>query len=221
MRTIIIMFILLMTVSSCSNNKDIEALAIYQQAQVLDKQGRELEALAVYDKLADYKGTLPYERAAKDLEARGYSLGVSLTSWTVHKMVKMENQIVRYINTNKRFPNISQFQALKDAWGRNFDVIYNPTPRIVFLIFSPGGDSLSDEDDLRIAYMKEFNFNIAEARPGAGDNASKGMDSQQSGSETPETKSSLEDLKDPDKKKNPSEKSMDLNELLKKKKPTN
>ena len=135
------------------NTAEKKATEIYQQAQTLEQQGKVLEALKLYDSLTQYKDTEVFESAKSELLKKGFSIGSCLTSWTIQKMTQLENKILAHYKSSNQLPAPEEIGKHKDAWGREFELTLDPTPKYMFKILSFGPDYVKGtQDDILMAY---------------------------------------------------------------------
>ena len=129
--------------------REAEAGVLYNEAERLDKLGKEVEAFGVYDKIAkEYSGTVVLEKIKKKLEPRGYSPGTLLKSWTSRQMIKLENILISYKEKKGDYPAGYEIRHPLDAWGNEIRFeIANSDKSYDFLIISLGPDDIKNSSD--------------------------------------------------------------------------
>ena len=210
------MGVFILLIVSCSGEKSPEVV-IYEQAKSLEADGNVLEAFALYETLAPYEETEIYKKAEAELLAKGISIKVARSSWTIRKMIGIENIIFDQYNATGAFPDSSALGDLQDAWGQTMSVEYQPTESHLFKIRSKGPDTIRNtEDDLLLSYRDQ---NKSEQQNNPGGEITIGLDELSSLGQSEETREMMMEL---DQFKNISrdsvkiqEQVMDLKELLK------
>lgn len=150
--------IFLLMIMACAEKQSSE-VAIYEQAKSLEADGKILEALAVYETLAPYEGTDVYKKAETELLAKGISIKSARSSWTIQKMIGMENVIFTQYKSDGSFPDSLALGDLTDAWGQKMLVEYQPSEAHLFKIRSKGPDGIQKtQDDLLLSYRDKYKF---------------------------------------------------------------
>lgn len=224
MRRIGIGVLVLLALVGCEDKKK-HAEAIYQKARALEQEQKILQAYLMYDSLAAFEGTEPYELAKAELLKRGISIGSCLSSWTVIEMVELQNLLKDHYNIYKQNAPSTQYASYFDAWGHPIQVKWFPKDKVVFTLFSAGADEKEDtDDDIILGYREQYQFEIEEQAAAAEKGQARGGDqlvdlkalNDTSNSQNMEIQTTLEALQKTDHQKQSEEKVVDLNSLLKK-----
>lgn len=133
------------------------AAEIYQKAEALHQEGKILEALKEYDKLAEYENSEYYQKAYDKLLKQGISVGGALESWTVKKMYDIRKNLAKKEQTMRPGEDMEYKLAEQDAWGRHFRVRHSIRPTWAFAVFSSGPDQEHGTgDDLILTYQRKW-----------------------------------------------------------------
>lgn len=154
----------------CAGAPDEEtASTIYSKAKELYGQKKTLEALREIDKLADFKDTQVFKKAKAALLREGITIGSGLESWSVKKMVDIQNYLIDSGREKHPYGRTLIKVAQKDGWGNNFQVEYTDgtsKDKILFFVRSAGPDgSLKTSDDLLVYHRNSGNRKANSPRP--------------------------------------------------------
>ncbi len=220
MRRIGICLFMILLLVGCED-KEKQAEAVYQRAKKLEKEYKILQAYYMYDSLATFEGTEPYELAKAELLKRGISIGSCLNSWTVIEMVELQNLLKDHFKAYKQKAPSVKYASYFDAWGHPIEVKWFPKDKVVFTLYSAGGDEEDGtDDDIILGYREQYQFEIDEAAAGKKSGDVKLTEHNTlddlAGSQNQGAQKTQETLNQKDNRKQPQEKVVDLNSLLKK-----
>ena len=163
------LFILSLLLLSCSNKeavlseKEDEAKLLSKKAGHLWSIGKEIDALKLYDRLAEEFPETKAKKIAEDqLLKTGFSIGNSLTSWTNQQMFEMENTIAAYRDQKGTYPAGYEIKHRKDAWGNQiYFQLFPDKKNYDFIVFSNGPDKMKGtDDDLLLVHSKNENDEV-------------------------------------------------------------
>lgn len=111
-------------------------------------QGRELEACQLALKMQAFKGAPGYDRAKAQLLARGISLEAPLESYTVKRMIDLQNKLEAERARRGTLPDVGPREDSPDAWGNPLRVEMITRRTFAYMIRSAGPDQrfLTDDD---------------------------------------------------------------------------
>ena len=149
----VVTFVYVLFQAGCSGsaNTEKQATAIYQKAESLRKEGRMLQALREFSRLVDFSDTKAFKNAEAALLKEGISIKSPLDSWTLKRMMEVQNRLVEQGKDWHRDGDITVPYSVTDAWGRSLMVAYSTGPKYSFYVFSAGADKqFNTDDDLKI-----------------------------------------------------------------------
>lgn len=119
-------------------------------------QGRELEACELALKMQRFKGTPGYDRAKTELLARGISLEAPLDSFTIKRMIDLQNKLEAERGRTGVLPDVGPRSDSPDAWGNPLRVEIITRKTFVYMIRSSGPDQrFMTDDDLAIGVREK------------------------------------------------------------------
>lgn len=114
-------------------------------------QGREMEACQLALKMKTFKGTPGYDRAKAQLLAKGISLEAPLESFTVKRMIDLQNKLEAERARQGVLPEVGPRGEDPDAWGNPLRVELITRRSFAYMIRSAGPDQrFMTDDDLAI-----------------------------------------------------------------------
>ncbi|MFH1058654.1 MAG: hypothetical protein V1797_08255, partial [Pseudomonadota bacterium] len=126
-------------------------------------QGRDLEACQLALKMQPYKGTPGYDRAKATLLARGISLEAPLDSYTIKRMIELQNKLEAERSQRGALPDVGPRADHPDAWGNPLRVEIITRRTFVYMIRSSGPDQrFMTDDDLAIGVRDNAGHPAAE-----------------------------------------------------------
>ena len=144
----VLLLLALALLAGCGDgvDHDAEARVIQRTAERLWQEGRLLDALKEYDKLAAHPKTAVYAEAKKKLEKEGYSLGAGFQSFAIKQMFQIKQDLVD--SGRQRHPDggVTMELAAKDPWGTPYWVQYDGV-KYEFQVQSAGPDQIFRTDD--------------------------------------------------------------------------
>ena len=149
--------------SKTSEQLEVEAQGLYDEADRLWRTNEEKKALAVYDEIAKaYKITKVAEKLKGELALKNIYFGSAANSWTNLRMYELENLLVEVYKEKGEYPEA--FPTGQDAWDTliTYKLFESNQVDFDFMIVSAGADKkFNTADDLRLVHAK----NAALARP--------------------------------------------------------
>ena len=182
----------------------------------MEQQGKEIETLKTYDSLMVYENSKEFEIAKSELLERGISIGASLDSWTVQKMIKLENRLISYHKQTGNYPLRCDIEIPYDAWDNPMHLTFWPKDNVHFKIHSFGSDGFNNTaDDIILAYCNKYEFEENHERREIVLGLNELMNKGQNQSDESEISVTLKELDKLESSQNaPSERKMDLSQLL-------
>ncbi|MFZ5587674.1 MAG: hypothetical protein ACOZHQ_17275 [Thermodesulfobacteriota bacterium] len=114
-------------------------------------QGRELEACQLALKMQAFKGAPGYDRAKAQLLARGISLEAPLESYTIRRMIDLQNKLEAERAQRGLPPEVGPREDSPDAWDTPLRVEMITRRTFAYMIRSAGPDRrFMTDDDLAI-----------------------------------------------------------------------
>lgn len=113
---------------------------IMEQVKFFISDDNELEACRLVMKLDKYKETEAYEGAKADLLRYGISIEAPLDSYTVKRMVKLQNKLEKNRAATGMRPKLGLRNDYKDAWGTPVRVEFVTSEGYHYIIRSAGSD---------------------------------------------------------------------------------
>ncbi len=122
--------------------------AIWHKVESLLQQGKELQACKMALKLHEYKDSPVYKEAEKKMAQHGLSLEEPLASYTVKRIVDLQNETQAEAAASGALPKPGVRAKHKDAWGHAMRVELVTKADFVYAIRSAGPDGrfLSSDD---------------------------------------------------------------------------
>jgi hypothetical protein len=143
----------LVVAAGCSgtSNQDNQAQAIYDRANKLRSQGKIVAALKEFYQLVEYSHTDVFQKAEASLLKEGISINDPLNSWTLKKMITVQNSLVKKGKQRHPDGDITVPYPVTDAWGRSIVIKYSTGEKYTFAVCSAGEDKkFGNDDDLMV-----------------------------------------------------------------------
>jgi hypothetical protein len=109
--------------------------------------GKELNACRLAEDLAPYKETPTYAEAEQYLLSHGISIDDPLGSYTVKKVIQLQNDTEAQRMSTKGLPTPGPRANHKDAWGRPIRIELVSRGGFIYLVRSAGPDGKYMNDD--------------------------------------------------------------------------
>lgn len=132
-----------------------DEVKIYRQALKLLKQRRELKACKLILKLADYRDTPTYKKAAKKFLDYGISIRDPLGSYTIKRMVALQNELEASRAATGHLPRFGIYKRYQDAWGHPLRVELVGKKGYLYAIRSAGKDGIFFNDNDYVVALHE------------------------------------------------------------------
>jgi uncharacterized membrane protein YgcG len=140
--------------------------AIWHKVEKLLQEGKELQACKEALKLHEYKDSPVYKKAEKKMARRGLSLEDPLSSYTMKRMVDLQNETQAVTAASGQLPKPGLRPKHKDAWGHAMRVELVTRADFVYAIRSAGPDGrFYSSDDLVVGVRDERALDPAPANP--------------------------------------------------------
>lgn len=140
--------------------------AIWHKVESLLQQGKELKACKEALKLQEYKDSPVYKKAQIKMAQYGLSLEDPLSSYTVKRMVDLQNEAQAEAAASGQLPKPGVRARHIDAWGHAMRVELVTRADFVYAIRSAGPDGrFLSSDDLVVGVRDERALDPAPANP--------------------------------------------------------
>ncbi len=140
--------------------------AIWRKVENLLQQGKELQACKEALKLHEYKDSPVYKMAEKKMAQYGLSLEDPLASYTVKRIVDLQNETQAEAAATSQLPKAGIRAKHKDAWGNAMRVELVVKHDFVYAIRSAGPDGrFFSSDDLVVGVRDTRALDPAPANP--------------------------------------------------------
>ena len=124
-----------------------DEVKIYRQALKLLQQGKELKACKLILKLAEFRDTPTYKKAAKKFLKYGISIKDPLGSYTIKRMVALQNELEATRAATGHLPRFGTYKRYTDGWGRPLRVELVGKRGYLYAIRSAGEDGVFFNDN--------------------------------------------------------------------------